>query len=182
MIRVTFLDVLVFCYWETNYSISQWLQTTSMYYLTVTVDQGWSRSLGGPAQGHSQGCNKVTATAALFSSIDCGGWGSAPQAHSRCWWLASQDPFLNSLLWASTWGSFTPWPLASCRAAVQERVTVHARLKSQSFYNLILKVTSHHICHTLSINRKPINPPYTQGEGITGWHWIPGGRNYWGPS
>lgn len=38
--------------------------------------------------------------------------------------------------------------------------------KPQSFYNFILKMTSHHLCHILLVTSDSISPVYPQGRGL----------------
>lgn len=58
------------------------------------------------------------------------------------------------------------WQLTYSSASKRE-VGGQPGQQPQSFWNLIPKVTSHHLCHTVFTRKKLLNPTHSQGEGTT---------------
>lgn len=61
---------------------------------------------------------------------------------------------------------FPVWQLASSERASQRTRENVSKIGITDFYNLILKVKSHHFCHILFIRNKSLNLTHTKEKGF----------------
>lgn len=102
------------------------------------------------------------------AAVSSDGWcvcgGVCFQAHSCHLWQALVSPHMDLSM-----GCLTTWQPASPRAQVRVREFMRksSRRMSQSFYNLISEMTSHHFCPVMCIKSKSLSPGHSEGGVCT---------------
>ena len=158
----------------------QWLKTTNIYYLAVSVTYKSGCGLAGGFWPNSP--RRLWSNCQLGQGLswDWAGQGQEDRLHFQTPPSDWQVSVLTTC--ASPQGCLQLWQLAfpTVLDAPGQNVRENTKWKPQPLYSLVSEVTPFHFCHILFIKSESFGPDHTQGWGCTR-AWVSGGGGYLGP-